>query len=63
MDTGHWGGENKAYLHDKGLSAFPEEQEYLLGVTYWEVTDIKPKVSKKLGPVTFEVTEIKLKQP
>ena len=60
MDTMHRNGFDKAYLHDEGLSAFPDEQEYLLGYIDWKVKDIKPKVSKQLGSKTFEVTEIYL---
>ena len=60
MDTAHLMGLYKAYLHNEGLSAFPDEQEYLLGNTFWIVTSIKPKVRKQLGSKTFEVTEIYL---
>ena len=51
---------HKAYLHNEGLSAFPDEQEYLVGLAFWKVKEIKPKVTKQLGSKTFEVTEIHL---
>ena len=31
MDTRHYNGRSKAFLHDPGCCAFPEEKEYLLG--------------------------------
>jgi len=58
MDTNHDGGYRKAYLHDNTLSAFPGEQEYLIGATSWMVQDIKPKVLKEYNSETFEVTEV-----
>ena len=60
MDAMHNDGWHKAYLHDEGLSAFPDEQEYLLGWSQWKVTQIKANVVKQLGSETFEVTEIHL---
>ena len=40
MDTMHYRGGNKAFLHDTTYSAHPEEQEYLLGRASWQVTKI-----------------------
>ena len=53
MDTAHYVGLDKAFLHDKESSAFPEEKEYLIGAKKWTVTAIKPKVRKKIGKVKF----------
>ena len=58
MDTDHFHGWNKAFLHDKESSAFPEEKEYLIGPKRWTVTAIKPKVRKKIKKNKFEVTEV-----
>ena len=61
MDTEHDDGMFKAFLHDKESSAFPEEKEYLIGPKEWIVTEIKPKVRKKIKNVEFKVTEVMLK--
>ena len=60
LDTKHDNGNHKTYLNHKGLSAFPNEQEYLIGYGYWDVMSIKEKVPKVWRSQKFEVTEIKL---
>ncbi len=40
MDVRHWSGDKKAFLYDSRCSAFPEEKEYLLGLTEWTVTRV-----------------------
>ena len=62
MDVRHCRGYNKVYLHDNNVSAFPEEQEYLLGLGVWVVTAVKPDIEKDFGLGPFTVTEIHLRQ-
>ena len=41
MDVMHYeGGRCKAFLYDSRCSAFPEEEEYLLGSASWFVTQV-----------------------
>ena len=40
MDVEHFGGKFKAFLYDSRCSAFPEEKEYLLGLTHWKTTRV-----------------------
>ena len=60
LDTWYFYGQHKAYLHDKALSAFPGEQEYLLGFGEWKVTAIKPKVLKEHKSNKLEVTVMRV---
>ena len=46
MDTYHYQGKDKAFLHDESLTAFPGEKEYLLGDVSWKVQDIKKEILK-----------------
>ena len=49
MDRGHGGGINKAFLHDSRCSAFPEEEEYLLGSASWFVTQVSEETLEYNG--------------
>ena len=62
MEAEHGYGGDNAYLHDNNVSAFPKEQEYLLGYAAWKVTAVKPDIEKDFGLGPFTVTEIHLKQ-
>ena len=62
------GGTGHAFLNDRTLSAHPEEEEYLLGYNYWNVTQIldrkEPHPDHPEGEgVTFTLTEITVKDP
>ena len=49
MDTEHYDGKHKAFLHDPGCCAFPEEKEYLLGAASWRVTKIAEETLEYRG--------------
>ena len=61
MDTGHWDGEMKAFLHDPSCCAFPEEKEYLLGWASWRVTKITDETLEYVGK-EFEAAVIYLEE-
>ena len=63
LETNNDEGRGKAFLHDETLSAFPGEQEYLIGPNAWKVTKMEEKKLKLPGRKKFKATVIYLKQP
>ena len=55
-------GKSHAFLNDRTLSAHPEEQEYLLGKSYWEVKKIQDMKARFCGQ-KFRVTVIFIEDP
>ena len=59
MDTMHDNGGYKAFLHDPSCCAFPEEKEYLLGLTSWRVTKITNE-TLEYDAIPYDVTVVYL---
>ena len=60
LKTEHRYGNNKAYLNTGDLSAFPEEEEYLVGGYGWEVKKIEKEENLWYGGIPFKGTVIHL---
>ena len=52
-------GRNKIFLNNGNLSAFPDEKEYLLGYSFWEVTKVEEASKIEKWPEMIEALKKK----
>ena len=56
LEKGFGRGKGRAFLSSKETSAFPEEQEYLIGAKGWKVRGIDQETKRYRGGLMEVVT-------
>ena len=62
MEMEYGSGGSRVFLHDGGVSAFPEEQEFLIGQIKWVVQELREEPVRRRDGSDHTVTIICLNE-